>query len=441
MPIRKRLLPERTSNAAWVIVAAFSAYFCMYAFRKPLSAGTYEGRHLGDLDYKTVLLIAQVLGYTLSKFVGIRVIAELKPRRRLLLLGSLIAAAEVALLAFALTPPPWNIFWVFFNGLPLGMIWGIVFSFLEGRRHTEMLGAGLCASFVVASGVVKWLGRLLIEAGLPEFWMPFCTGAIFAAPLAVAMAMLARVAPPSGADEDARTPRVPMDGAARRAFFLRFAPGIVLLTAIYTILNAYRDFRDNFAPEIWAGLDQEKPEILATAEVPIAIIVLLLMSGLVLVRDNRHAFLVNFGIVLVSGMGFLGLTGAYERGGISPVVWMIGMGLCLYLPYIAFHVLLWERLIATFRIRSNIGFLMYICDAFGYLGAVGVMLYHDVLYKSPTGSSHGASFLSFFERISYGMGWASLLLGTSALTYFLWKLPRSRAAAEDVTPRAELPAA
>ena len=34
----------------------------------------------------------------------------------------------------------------------------------------------------------------------------------------------------------------------------RFLPGLVLLVIIYFFLTAYRDFRDNYAAEIWADL-------------------------------------------------------------------------------------------------------------------------------------------------------------------------------------------
>src|SRR5688572_1101571 len=101
-----------------VVVAAFGAYFCMYAFRKPFTAGTYADLVLWGVGYKTVLVVAQVLGYTLSKFMGIRVVSEVSPRRRAGLLIGLIAVAELALLLFALTPPPFNFVWLFCNGLP-----------------------------------------------------------------------------------------------------------------------------------------------------------------------------------------------------------------------------------------------------------------------------------------------------------------------------------
>lgn len=45
-------------------LAGFSAYFAMYAFRKPFTAATFE--HVPDwsfpLDYKIALVLAQVAG-------------------------------------------------------------------------------------------------------------------------------------------------------------------------------------------------------------------------------------------------------------------------------------------------------------------------------------------------------------------------------------------
>ena len=68
---------------------------------------------------------------------------------------------------------PYNIGLMFLNGLPLGMIWGLIFGFLEGRRTTEFLGSILCASFIVSSGVVKAVGAWLLV------WWSTSTLAVF----------------------------------------------------------------------------------------------------------------------------------------------------------------------------------------------------------------------------------------------------------------------
>src|SRR5262249_30129117 len=70
------------SLAAWSIVAAFGAYFCTYAFRKPFTAAAYADLAFATVTLKTLFVAAQVIGYTLSKFIGIKFVAEAKPSRR-----------------------------------------------------------------------------------------------------------------------------------------------------------------------------------------------------------------------------------------------------------------------------------------------------------------------------------------------------------------------
>ena len=161
---RMRLWLTQANPVVFVLfagLAGFCAYFSMYAFRKPFTAATFDavpGWHLA-LDYKIALVIAQVAGYALSKLIGVKVIAEMRPQHRAAAILSLIGASWIALVLFALTPAPWNVAALFLNGLPLGLIWGLVFGFMEGRRTSEVLGAILCASFILSSGVVKSVAR------------------------------------------------------------------------------------------------------------------------------------------------------------------------------------------------------------------------------------------------------------------------------------------
>ncbi len=57
----------------------------MYAFRKPFSVGTFAVpgvSFMPEIDYKVLLIISQVIGYTLSKFIGIKVVSELEGNYR-----------------------------------------------------------------------------------------------------------------------------------------------------------------------------------------------------------------------------------------------------------------------------------------------------------------------------------------------------------------------
>lgn len=407
-------------NKSWLpylaaVSGAFITYFSMYAFRKPFTASTYGDLELWGVDYKIILVITQVVGYTLSKFIGIKVVSELKPGRRILYVLSLISVAWIALLFFGLIPYPYNFICLFFNGLPLGMIWGIVFAFLEGRKQTELLAAGMASSFIVASGFVKTVGNKLILDGVNEFWMPFLTGAIFIPSLLIGLWLLSKVPPPSEEDESKRIKRLPMSKSERKAFFLTFAPGIVLVTMIYMALNAFRDFRDNFAVDLWKGLGYaEAPEIMTKSEIPIAIAVLLIAGTMIFVRSNRIGFFMNMYVIALGGAIALATTYLFQQGSLDPAAWMIAVGFAMYLPYMFYHTMFLERWIALFRYTSNIGFLMYICDSFGYLGSVAVMLYKDFFFKE-------LSWVNFFVKISYGMGFVALGLSVLAYIYFKWK--------------------
>jgi hypothetical protein len=413
--IRDRLNNNDTALAIWASVAAFSTYFCMYAFRKPFTAGTFDGQTVWGMDFKIVLVIAQVLGYMLSKFIGIKVIAEMSPKKRPLSILVLIGFSWLALLIFTVAPTEYKPFCLFMNGLPLGLIWGLVFSFLEGRRLTELLGAGLAVSFIVSSGVVKSIAKgLMTTYGYTEFQMPFTVGAIFIIPLMLSVWMLSQIPLPSVSDTILRSERRPMTAADRRDLFKRYSFGIVCLTAFYFILTAFRDFRDNFIVEIWADLGYTDASVLTSAELPIALSVLILVASLIFIKNNAIAFWCNHLLILFGGVMVILSNYLYENHFISAYTWMIMVGFGLYLSYILFQSLIFDRMIATFKEVANVGFLMYIADAFGYLGSISALLLKNFGGKN-------ISHLEYFVVGGYVMAAACFVLVLASYYYFFEK--------------------
>lgn len=355
--------------------AAFGAYTSMYAFRKAFAAGTYSEQSYLHIDYKVWLVIAQLIGYTLSKFYGIRFISEVIPAKRAFYILVLIGTAWLSLLGFALVPAPGNIIFLFINGFPLGMIWGLIFGYLEGRRSTEFMAAVMSISLIFASGFVKTVGRTLITSlGISEYLMPFLTGALFVIPLLFFVGCLELMPEPTAQDKLLRAERVPMDATERWRFLLRFIPGIILIVVIYVMLTIMRDIRDNFEVEIWDGLGVQGNTIYTHVDSIISIIILAMMSLLILVKNNKKAFkFIHYFIIL----GFLLLgtaTWLYSHDIIDPVTWMTFTGIGLYMGYVPFNAIFFERMIATFNYRSNVGFVMYVADSLGYLGTISLML-------------------------------------------------------------------
>lgn len=411
--IQKHLGRSPFLFTCWASIAAFSTYFAMYAFRKPFSAATFEGLEFLGIDYKILLIIAQVLGYMLSKFSGIKLVSELKPHQRIKFLFLLIGIAQLALLLFAITPFPYSFIWLFLNGLPLGMIWGIVFSFLEGRKFTELLGAGLSISFIVSSGVVKNTGRwLIIDFGVNDLWMPFITGLIYTPLLLIGAWMLSKIPDPTIDDIALKSARNPMNKKERWSFFKRHATGLTLLIFIYIAMTAYRDFRDNFAVEIWQGLGYtSQPQLLSLTEIPIAIATLVITASLVVVRSNSKAFRINLISILCGGLIAGISTWLLQQDLISPILWMTAIGFGLYLGYTMFNTMLFDRLIATLKESANVGFLIYLADSFGYLGSVALLLYKN--FGAPS-----INWLSFTISLSYAFSIITISAAVFCLLYF-----------------------
>ena len=88
--------PQTSSSFRLTVLCiggALLTYMSMYAFRKPLSAATFEGLSYWGIDYKVIALISQVVGYTGSKFLGIKVVSELRPAQRIRYILGLIGVA------------------------------------------------------------------------------------------------------------------------------------------------------------------------------------------------------------------------------------------------------------------------------------------------------------------------------------------------------------
>ena len=409
-------LLKKNSELALIIKAAsavFITYLSMYAFRKPFTAAQYNNIMLWGVDYKILLIITQLIGYTISKYFGIKIISELSANKRTITLITLMAVSWVSLLFFGIVPAPYNLPFIFLNGLPLGMIWGVVFSYIEGRRHTELLGVAMASSFIISSGIVKGVGSyLLLNLQVPEMWMPFFTGLIFLPVLFVGVYLLHTLSAPNEEEINARTERLPMKSKERKAFFKQFAPGIIFSVLIYVCLTVFRDLRDNFAVEFWNSIGMKNiPTMLVVSEVPIAILVIIIIGSMIFIKNNKNAFFINFLIVFVGGLLLFLSTLLFYNQLITATLWMIIVGFSMYLPYIAFHALFFERWIAYFKIKSNIGFLMYVADAAGYLGSTLVLLFKNF-------NNTNYSWVSFFTFSAMITSVIIIILSIANYIYF-----------------------
>lgn len=396
-------------------MAGFATYFSMYAFRKPFAAATYgdiAGWHYA-LDFKIAIVISQVLGYATSKFIGIRVIAAMKSAYRARGILILIGGSWLALIGFAVVPPLLKVPVMFLNGLCLGMIWGMVFAYMEGRRTTEVLGAIICASFILSSGAVKSVGILLMQRlGVPPLWMPAATGAVFIPVLLLSVWGLSVLPPPDAADEAERVRRAPMSGSEVRAFLEQYGLGLTLLIITYVFATALRDFRDNFAAELWSALGYNNvAAIFTSAEIPVAAVALLAMGIIVKVHNNARAMMVIHAVLLLGLLLLGGSTLAFDAGWIGPLAWMVAAGAGLYVVYTPYSAMLFDRLVSFSGQVANAGFLIYVADSAGYAGSVGLLLWRNF-------GLHDTDWLTLFRTAIYVTVGCGLVLISWSLLYF-----------------------
>lgn len=191
-----------------------------------------------------------------------------------------------------------------------------------------------------------------------------------------------------------------------------FAPVLLVLVLAYTLLTAMRDFRDNFSAEIWNALGYGgSPELFTLTEIPIAIVVLAAIGSLMFIKSNKKALFVTLYMILV-GFGFVGLgTFLYIHHVITPPMWIVITGFGLYLGYVPYNCVLFERLIAAFRITGTVGFVMYLADSFGYLGSVGVLFYKEFAHPN-------VSWVDFFITTTTIVSVCGMVLSAISIVYF-----------------------
>ncbi len=394
-------------------VAAFSTYLCFYPFRRAYTAATFEELYFWGIHFKILIITAQVLGFAVSKGIGVKIVSEMKPENRAKGLLLFTGLSWICMLFFGITPAPYNLIFVFLGSLPLGLFYGVILGFLEGRKNTDLLVAALTASFIIGSGFAKSIGKWVLSSfDVTEFLMPFVADSIMYVPLAISVWFLAQIPKPSEADKKDRIERLPMDKADRKAFRKEFGIGLILFIISYVLLTAYREFRDNFMPEILQELGYGGQTALFTkTEVPIAIVVLLLMASMRWIKNHAKAFLVIQSLLLIGALIIGVATVLFQMEIINPILWLISVGFGAYVAYSMCNSIYFERMLAAFKYSGTVGFMITLADYYAYFGSLLVLFYKNYFQNKTTN-------VDFFIYGSYGLAASYFLMVVVSMFYF-----------------------
>lgn len=363
----------------WAGGAALLSYSLVYALRKPYTAAAFEDLEVFNMDYKVAVTIAQILGYVLSKFMGIKLISELKREDRMRFILMSIVMAELSLVFFGLLSAPYNIAAMFLNGLSLGCMWGIIFSFIEGRRVTDILASLLGVSMVISSGTAKSLGLFVMDhLQVSEFWMPALIGAVALPFLALFGYALNSLPHPTEEDIACKTERESLDGKQRWELYRNYMPFLTLLFVANVVLVILRDIKEDFLVNI-IDVSNYSSWMFAQVDSVVTGIILVIFGLMVFVRSNLKALTLLLGLIITCMVVMSVVSFGYKELALDPVIWLFIQSLCLYMAYLTFQTIFFDRFIACFRIRGNVGFFIAINDFLGYAGTVIVLSVKEFL--------------------------------------------------------------
>lgn len=357
----------------WAGGAALLSYSLVYALRKPYTVASFEGWDFWGIDYKVAVTTIQILGYLVAKFFGIKLISELKREKRFRFFVSSAVLAEFALLLFGLLEAPYNALAMFLNGLSLGCMWGIIFSFIEGRKITDMLASLLGVSMVFSSGLAKSFGLYVInDLGIAPFWMPALIG-IVALPLLIFMGYMLKCLPhPTDEDIQLRNERVVLDHKGRMALFRKYAPILSLLFIGNFLLLVLRDIKEDFLVNI-LDMKGQSSWLFAQVDTVVTLIILGIFGLFIFFRSNIKALMCLMMLVVTGCLTMTYVSANYETLNLSPVAWLFVQSLSLYIAYLTFQTIFFDRFIACFKIKGNVGFFIAIIDFIGYVGTVSLL--------------------------------------------------------------------
>lgn len=301
----------------------------------------------------------------------------------------------------------------------LGCMWGVIFSFLEGRRTTDILASIMGVSMALSSGVAKSLGLYALnQLHVSEFWMPALIGAAAFPLLCFTGWMMTRFPRPTEADIASRSERVTLNGHQRWALFRRFMPLLILLFGANLLLTVQRDIKEDF---IVCIIDVQTISSWAFAQIDsIATFVLLAVFALLATTYNHLKVLCMLLILSTFGMGTLAFLGATEGNEHIPTtIWLFLQSLCLDIAYLSFQTIFFERFIACFKIKGNVGFFIITIDFVGYLGTLGLLLFKEFC------ASH-IDWASFYNHMSLFIGVACCLSFIASLIYMIYARKRKQ---------------
>ena len=175
------------------------------------------------------------------------------------------------------------------------------------------------------------------------------------------------------------------------------------------LLTVQRDIKEDF---IVCIIDVSTVSSWAFAYIDsIATIVLLAVFAILSASGNHLRVLCGILLLAAGGMGTIAALGATPAT-LPTDTWLFLQSLCIDIAYLSFQTIFFERFIACFRIRGNVGFFIITIDFVGYLDTLAILLYKEL------GAPH-IDWGTFYDKMSIYIGIACCMAFIGSTAYII----------------------
>ena len=235
-------------------------------------------------------------------------------------------------------------------------------------------------------------------------------------PLLVFMGyMLKRLPQPTEEDIALRNERVTLDGNGRKRLFRGYAPILTLLFVGNFMLLVLRDIKEDFLVNI-IDVSTISSWLFAQVDGMVTLIILGIFAMMSLINSNYRVLQVLLAMV-IGGAGTISyLAFNYDALQLPTLYWLFLQSLSLYIVYLSFQTLFFERFIACFKIKGNVGFFIATIDFIGYTGTVCVLLFKE--FCSPD-----INWMEFYNQFS---GWVGIVCSIAFIGSAIYLLKKNQ---------------
>lgn len=163
-----------------------------------------------------------------------------------------------------------------------------------------------------------------------------------------------------------------MSRASSLLFPAEICPILTLLFFGNLLLLMLRDIKEDFLVNI-LDMSGQSSWLFAQVDTVVTLVILGLFCLFTFFRSNIKALMMLFSLVIVGNAVMTYVSLHYATLQLSPIVWLFVQSLSLYVAYLTFQTIFFDRFIACFRIKGNVGFFIAIIDFIGYLGTVTLL--------------------------------------------------------------------